>query len=282
MTELITKEFGPLKMKALGTVLFLDGEMKYWVWTPYDKCSFRCVYCSVEAQGKSKPLITKEEIAPLLDDFHRQVDNTYPFVIGTRADPYPAEEAEYQLTRHALQELAKRPEIRTVLITHGAMITRDLDILKTMPNLEKVGISITHHDDEQLKSIEPGAPGFRDRIEAAIKVHEAGLPLVVNIAPWIPDFTDVEKIARELPADVEVNVAVLSYNLHNRDLTRHLFGREVSSAERVFSKQFPNQEVINQAYLKAHQQTGGGSKGNLKWLIPPGSGKNYINTLPNP
>ena len=154
MTDLIVKEFGPLKMQALGTILFLDGEMKYWVWTPYDKCSFRCVYCSVEAQGKSKPLIKKEEIGPLFDDFARQVDNKYPFVIGTRADPYPIEEREHELTRHALKELAKRPDIRVVVISHGDIITRDIDLLKSMPNLEKVGISITHHDDEQLKKIE--------------------------------------------------------------------------------------------------------------------------------
>lgn len=282
MTELITKEYGPLKMKSIGNILFLDGEMKYWVWTPYDKCSFRCVYCSVEAQGKSKPLITKEEIGPLLDDFQRQVNRKYPFVIGTRADPYPIEELEHGLTRHALMELAKRPKIRTVVISHGDIITRDIDILKTMHNLEKVGISITHHDDEQLKLIEPGAPPFRARIEAAIKLHEAGLPLVVNIAPWIPDFTDADKIARELPPEVEINVAVLSYNLHNSELTKHLFGRDVSSAQRVFGKQFPTQEIMNQKYLDAHRQTGAGTRGNLKWLIPPGSGKNYINTLPNP
>jgi DNA repair photolyase len=282
MTDLIIKEFGPLKVKALGNILFLDGEMKYWVWTPYDKCSFRCVYCSVEAQGKSKPLITKEEIGPLLDDFQRQVNRKYPFVIGTRADPYPEEEKEYQLTRHALVELSKRPQIRTVVISHGALIARDIDIFKTMPNLEKIGISITHHDNEQIKLLEPGAPPFEERIEAAIRIHEAGLPIVVNIAPWIPDFTDADMIARALPPDMEINVAVLSYNLHNHDLTKHLFGREIGSARRVFGKQYPTQEILNAAYLEAHKRTGAGTKGNLKWLIPPGSGRNYINTLPNP
>jgi len=282
MTDLIVKEFGPLKMKALGTILFLDGEMKYWVWTPYDKCSFRCVYCSVEAQGKSKPLITKEEIGPLLDDFQRQVNRKYPFVIGTRADPYPPEELEHELTRHALLELRKRPDIRTVVISHGGLIARDIDIFKTMPNLEKIGISITHHDNEKLKYIEPGAPSFESRIEAAIKIYEAGLPIVVNIAPWIPEFTDADKIARELPPGLEINVAVLSYNLHNHDLTKYLFGKDVPSAKKVYGKQFPTQEVMNELYLAAHKATGAGTKGNLKWLIPPGSGKNYINTLPNP
>ena len=281
MTDLIIKEYGPLKVKSIGTILFLDGEMKYWVWTPYDKCSFRCVYCSVEAQGKSTPLIKKEEIGPLLDDFQRQANRKYPFVIGTRADPYPEEEKEHQLTRHSLIELSKRPKIRTVVISHGALIARDIDIFKTMPNLEKIGISITHHDNEQIKLLEPGAPPFEARIEAAIRIHEAGLPLVVNIAPWIPDFTDADRIARELPKDIDINVAVLSYNLHNNDYTKYLFGRDVGSAQRVFGKKYPTQDIINQSYLEAHRQTRGGTKGNLKWLIPPGSGKNYINTLPN-
>jgi DNA repair photolyase len=282
MPDLIVKEFGSMQVKTIGSITFMGNEMKFWAWSPYEKCSFRCVFCSVEAQGKSKPQITQDEIGPLLDDFERLAGKRYPFALGSCTDGYPAEEAEYQLTRHTLQELSKRPGIRTVLITHGDMIVRDIDILKSMPNLETIGMSIPHHDNEQIRRLEPGAPSFESRIAAARLLHEAGLPIHVNIAPWIPGMTEADRIARELPAEMTVNVGVLSYNRHQHDMTKYLFGRDIPSAERVFGKQFATQQDINAGFLEAHKKTGGGTRGNLRWLIPPGSGRNYINYLPNP
>ena len=282
MSDLIIKEVGPLKLKTIGTAMFMENEMKFWAWSPYEKCSFRCVFCSVEAQGKSRPQITREEIGPFLDDFEKKAGRKHPFALGSCTDGYPIEELEHELTRQTLIELAKHPKIRTVVITHGDMIARDIDVLKAMPNLETIGMSIPHHDNETIKRLEPGAPTFEARIQAAWKLYEAGLPIHVNIAPWIPELTDADKVARELPADMTVNVGVLSYNRHQHDLTKYLFGRDKPSAERVFGKQFPTQEQINEAFHAAHQQTGAGTRGNLKWLIPPGSGKNYTNYLPNP
>jgi len=281
MSGIIVKEVGPLKIQTVGSITFMDNEMKFWAWSPYNKCSFRCVFCSVEAQGKSTPLITQEEIGPLLDDFEANTDHQYPFALGSCTDGYPEEEREFELTRHTLEELIKRPKIRLVLITHGDMIVRDIDILKQMPNLENIGMSIPHHDNDQIKRLEPGAPSFEARIEAAWKLHEARLPIHVNIAPWIPETTDADAVGRELPEDMTVNVGVLSYNHHQNDLTKYLFGRDTPSAERVFGKKYPNQELITEAYLAAHEKTLAGTKGNLRWLIPPGTGENYTHYLPN-
>lgn len=278
--ELIMKEIGPLKVKMIDAIIFMDGEMKFWAWSPYEKCSYRCVYCSVEAQGTSKPQIGADAIGPLLDVYKKEAGRKYPFYIGVTSDPYPPIEQELQLTRRTLQELAKRPRIRVVLCTHGDMITRDIDVFKSMPNIEGIGITIPMHENEQIRQLEPGAPSFESRIAAAIKLHEAGLPVHVNITPWIPGVSDADAIARELPATLPVNVGVLSYNRHQNDYTKYLFGRDIPSAERVFGKQF-TQEEINAAFLAAHQQIRGGSKGNLRWLVLPNSGENHTHHLPN-
>ena len=278
MPDLIVKEFGPLQVKTIGSIIFMDNEMKFWAWSPYEKCSYRCVYCSVEAQGTSRAQITQEEIPELLDSFQLHAKRKFPFYIGVTSDPYPPIEKELGLTRFLLAELAKRPKIRVVLCTHGDMIARDIDIYKQMPNIEGIGITIPMHQDEQIKKLEPGAPGFMARIEAAIKLHEAGLPVHVNITPWIPGVSDAEMISRELPADMKVNVGVLSYNEHQKELVSNLFGRQIPSAQRVFGDQY-TQAMINEAFLDEHQRVGRGSKGNLNWLVLPNSGKNHIHTL---
>lgn len=281
MPELIVKEFGPLNIKTIGEALFMEGEMTFWAWSPYSKCSYRCVYCSVEAQGKSQAQVNKDEIGPFLDSFQEHAGRKYPFYIGVTSDPYPDIEAEMELTRHTLKELTKRPKIRVVLCTHGSMVERDIDIYKEMKNIEGIGISITTHDNEQIKMLEPGAPSFEKRIAAAWKLFEAGLPVHVNITPWLPGITQPDMIARELPEKMKVNVGVLSYNRHLRDYTKYVFGRDIPSAERVFGKDYPEQQMINDAYLAAHKEVGRGTRGNLNWLVLPNSGKNHTHTLDN-
>jgi DNA repair photolyase len=221
----------------------------------------------------------KEDIAPFLDTFLREGGRKHPFYIGVTSDPYPDIEQALELTRHTLQELAKRPKIRVVLCTHGSMIERDIDVYKTMSNIEGIGISITTHDNEQIKTLEPGAPGFEERIAAAWKLYEAGLPVHVNITPWLPGISQADMIGRELPEKMKVNVGVLSYNRHLRDYTKYVFGRDIPSAERVFGKNYPEQRMINDAFIAEHKRVGKGSKGNLNWLVLPNSGKNHTQTL---
>jgi len=281
MAELITTEVAENQViKTIGPIAFVGCECTFWSWSPYDKCSFRCVYCSVEAQGKSKPAITKEEIGPLLDDYVRLAGDKYPLIMGGPSDAYPEEERECQLTRHALGEFAKR-HIRFVLVTHGDMLVRDIDLLLANPRLESIGMSVPHANNDNIRKYESGAPTFEARIKAVHQVHDAGLPVHVNISPWIPGITEVEKIAHEMPADITVNVGPLSYNQHQREMFTHLFGRIVPSAQRVFGEQFPTQAIINEAYLEEYRRVGKGKKGNLRWLVPPGGGKNFTNYLPD-
>lgn len=282
MAELITTTIAENQtIQNIGPIAFVGCECQFWSWSPYDKCSFRCVYCSVEAQGKSKPAITVEEIGPLLDDYIRLAGDKYPLILGGPSDAYPEEEREHQITRYILEEFAKR-KLRFVLVTHGDMLVRDIDLLKKNPRLDAIGISVPHANNDNVRKYESGAPTFEARVKAVHEVYEAGLPVHVNISPWIPGVTEVEKIAREMPADIVVNVGPLSYNQHQREMFTHLFGRIVPSAQRVFGEQFPTQTVINEAYLEDYRRIGPGQKGNLRWLVPPGSGKNYTNYLPNP
>jgi len=280
MPDLIVKEYGPVQVKTIGSIIFMENEMKFWAWSPYEKCSYRCVYCSVEAQGNSRAHITREEIPALLDSFQLHAKRKFPFYIGVTSDPYPPIEKDLELTRFVLSELVKRPKIRVVLCTHGDMIARDIDIYKQMSNIEGIGISITIHDDALIKKLEPGAPGFKARIEAAWALHRAGLPVHVNITPWIPGVSNVTAISEALPADMKVNVGVLCFNEHQRYYTKHLFGREISSAELVFGDQF-SQEEMNRAFLDEYHRVGKGPRGNLKWLYLPNSGENCSHHYPD-
>ena len=71
-------------------------------------------------------------------------------------------------------------------LTRSPLVTRDLEILSATPGVS-VGFSIPTDNDEVRKVLEPHAPPIGARIGALRKLHEAGIPTWVFIAPILPD-----------------------------------------------------------------------------------------------
>lgn len=162
-----------------------------YVINPYTGCQHACSYCYarfmkrfthhsepwgefVDAKVNAPELLRKEIVRKRMDRV---------WVSGV-CDPYQPLEASYQLTRQCLQILAEHRWPVTIQ-TRSPLVTRDLDILKTMPDLE-VGFSIGTADDSIRKLFEPLAPSIENRLNALEKLHEAGIRTFVMIAPILP------------------------------------------------------------------------------------------------
>jgi len=116
-----------------------------------------------------------------------------PFAIGVNTDAYQPIEREYRITRSIFEVLAqtKHPSF---VITHSALIERDLDLLSDLAKQNLVGVTITiiTLDREISRRLEPRAAAPFRRIAAIEKQAAAGIPVNVNIAPVIPFLTDSE------------------------------------------------------------------------------------------
>ena len=74
------------------------------------------------------------------------------------------------------------------------MITRDIDILKSMAklNIVKVTFSFTTLNKKLARTLEPRATTPLRRLNAIKKLSDAGIPTCVNFAPVIPTINDHE------------------------------------------------------------------------------------------
>ena len=70
-----------------------------------------------------------------------------PIAIGTNTDPYQAIEGRYQTTRQILEFMLETRH-PVAIVTKGAMIERDIDLLSALAEqgLTQVGISVTSLD----------------------------------------------------------------------------------------------------------------------------------------
>jgi len=80
------------------------------------------------------------------------------------------------------------------LITKNALIRRDLDLLRSMAELKLVSaaISITTLDQSLSRVMEPRTSSPQSRLDAIRQLSDAGVPVMVMVAPIIPGINEQE------------------------------------------------------------------------------------------
>ncbi|GGO83631.1 radical SAM protein [Marinobacterium nitratireducens] len=171
---------------------------------PYRGCEHGCIYCYARpshAYWDLSPgldfetrIICKEGAAERLEQELRAKNyRCKPITLGANTDPYQPLEQQRRITRELLEVLARYRHPVTI-ITKGALITRDLDILSDMARQQlcSVMISMTTLDPELKRTLEPRAAGPRTRLNAIRELTAAGVPVGVLVAPLIPMINDRE------------------------------------------------------------------------------------------
>ncbi|WP_128253502.1 PA0069 family radical SAM protein [Falsirhodobacter deserti] len=171
---------------------------------PYRGCEHGCIYCfarPTHAWLNLSPgldfetrLIARPGIAAVLERELRAARyDPRPIALGTNTDPYQPVEAEHRIMREVLEVLAafNHP---VAIVTKGAMIERDLDILAPMAakGLARVGISVTTLDAGLARRLEPRAASPARRLGVIGRLAAAGVPVRAMVSPVIPGLTDPE------------------------------------------------------------------------------------------
>ncbi|MGH8457123.1 MAG: PA0069 family radical SAM protein [Stenotrophobium sp.] len=189
---------------------------------PYRGCEHGCIYCFARPSHAylnlspgldfETKLFYKDNAAELLErELRKPGYQCKPINLGSNTDPYQPIERKLRVTRSLLEVLARFRHPVTV-VTKSALIERDIDLLAGMARsgLASVAISITTLRDDLKRSLEPRAPAPAVRLQAARRLHEAGVPVFVLFAPVIPFVNDAE-MERVLEAAAEAGARGAGY-----------------------------------------------------------------------
>ena len=171
---------------------------------PYRGCEHGCVYCYARpshAYVDLSPgldfetrLFYKADAARLLRaELARPGYRCMPIMLGANTDPYQPVEKRLRVTRDILEVLLQLRHPLTV-ITKGALVLRDLDLLQEFAslNLVRVTVSLTTLDPELKRTLEPRAASPQARLRVIRALADAGVPVGVLTAPMIPAVNDAE------------------------------------------------------------------------------------------
>lgn len=175
---------------------------------PYRGCEHGCIYCYARPSHGylnlsagldfETRLFYKADAARLLEkELAAPGYRCSPITIGANTDPYQPIEREYRVTRSIIEVLAKYRHPFSI-ITKGAMIERDIDLLAELArsNLVLALVSVTTLNNDLKRTLEPRTASPAARLRAIRALSTAGVPVGVMVAPVIPVLTDseVEKI----------------------------------------------------------------------------------------
>lgn len=164
----------------------------------YKGCSHGCIYCDSRSEcyrvENFDEVRAKENALALIERELKSKRRTGVIGTGAMSDPYNPFEKEHRLTRGAL-ELINRYGFGVSIATKSDLITRDIDVLKSIavhsPVLIK--ITITTADDLMCKKIEPNVATSSERFSAISMLSENGIfsgVLMMPVLPFIEDTTE--------------------------------------------------------------------------------------------
>ena len=171
---------------------------------PYKGCEHGCIYCyarpthayldlSPGLDFETKIFYKTEPAKRLREALDKPGYQVRPLAIGTNTDPYQPGEREHQVTRRVLEVLLEYRHPVTI-VTKGALILRDLDLLEQLARhrLVSVSVSITTLDNDLKTKLEPRTASPSARLRSVSRLAEAGVRVGVLVAPVIPFINDHE------------------------------------------------------------------------------------------
>ena len=171
---------------------------------PYRGCEHGCSYCFARASHAYLELSPGLDFETILYAKQNAVERlkielankSYcceTIALGNNTDAYQPIERRLKITRGILQTL-ERVRHPVSIVTKSALILRDLDLLTSLAHdhLVHVAISLTSLDHALAAKMEPRAAAPARRLQVIERLHQAGVPVSVLIAPIIPAINDNE------------------------------------------------------------------------------------------
>ncbi|TFG31572.1 radical SAM protein [Candidatus Thorarchaeota archaeon] len=123
-------------------------------------------------------------------------------VCGGVSDGFQPAEREHKITQQILETLVDF-RLPAMILTKSDLVLRDIELLKELNEVAFVNavFTITLHDDEKRRIIEPRASSTPERFTALKELRKSGIPggvMATPIVPWIgTDYENIEGLARE-------------------------------------------------------------------------------------
>ena len=205
-----------IEVRARSIINQVPGDSPLFRWSvnPYRGCSHACVYCFARRTHEYLDLDSGHDFDTrivvkvnagerLRAELARPSWRGEHIAMGTNTDPYQRAEGRYQLMPQIIAALRDAANPFSIL-TKGTLVLRDLDLLEQAARVTEVGmaVSVGSVDEAVWRTVEPGTPSPRARLDVVRRLAERGLECSVLMAPILPGLTDSAEQIEETVAAI--------------------------------------------------------------------------------
>lgn len=165
----------------------------------YRGCTHGCIYCDARSDCYQmdhafEDIAVKQNAPQLLEQALCRKRHRCMIATGAMCDPYLHAEKQLGLTRRCL-ELIEEYGFGVSLLTKSDLILRDLDLLKRIHKKTKcvVQMTLTTHDEQLCKILEPNVCTTARRVEVLQILQEEGIPTICWMTPILPFINDTRE-----------------------------------------------------------------------------------------
>src|SRR5262245_19130486 len=125
-----------------------------WTVNPYRGCAMGCRYCYAAYTHEFMGIAAPEQFHSLVyvksggeretaRRLHAAVKRGERIALGTATDPYQPIEAQARVTRRFLELVAQYRDVSLGILTKGALILRDLDLLRRIAGRSRLSVCVS-------------------------------------------------------------------------------------------------------------------------------------------
>lgn len=172
---------------------------------PYRGCSFGNSLCGVGCYVRHNPFVTRgaewgsfvEIRSNAASVYHSQCDRErrwaraargrFSVFMSSATDPFLPHEHRYGITRAVLRAMIDEPPDELIVQTHSHLVSRHLGIFRALSCRCALRVHISIESDrDRLPGLPPPASPIARRFEAAAELRDAGIHVVITVAPLLP------------------------------------------------------------------------------------------------
>lgn len=117
----------------------------------------------------------------------RRCRGEFSVFCSSSTEPFPPQERRAGVTRGLLEAMLTEPPDVLVLQTHSCLVTEHLDSIVRLARVCRVRVHVSIESDrDELPGLPRSAFTVRQRVETCRRLREAGLFVVVTMAPLFP------------------------------------------------------------------------------------------------
>ena len=171
---------------------------------PYRGCSYGSALCGVGCYVRHNGLLTRgrpwgsflevrvnaaqrysERVEAERRWAHRQ--GLFSIFMSSSTDPFVPQERKFRITQSLLEAMADAPPDELIVQTHSHLVTEYSDLLVELDSRCAVRVHLSIESDrDKLPGLPPPASTVARRFAAAAALRDAGLRVVITVAPLLP------------------------------------------------------------------------------------------------